>query len=54
MGYNYISWANSLSLMEKGAINTLKIISHRLKLSEYKTGFELMFNKKAKKVILNP
>ncbi len=54
MGYNYISWKNCIALLEQEKINTSAIISHRLPLVEYQTGFDLSFAKKAVKVILTP
>lgn len=52
MGYDSRSWRNSINLLQNGRINAKALITHRLPLSEWRKGFELMINKKAIKVIL--
>lgn len=54
MGYNYISWRNCIKLMVAEKIKTDEIITHRIPLSEFKQGFEMVIDKQAIKVILNP
>lgn len=54
MGYDSTSWKNCLALLEKGEIDMRTFISHRLPLSEWEEGIELVKNRKATKVILLP
>lgn len=54
MGYDSTSWKNCLTLLAKGDINMKTFISHRLPLSKWKEGLELVKDKKATKVILFP
>lgn len=54
MGYDSTSWKNCLRLLEKGEIDMEAVISHRLPLSQWKTGIELVKQKEATKVILLP
>jgi len=53
-GYDYISWKNVLKLMEKGLLDLKSMISHKMPLSKWMEGFELVRNQKAIKVILVP
>lgn len=53
-GYDYVSWKNTIKLVEKGLINMKAMISHRLPLSKWKEGFELARKQKSIKVILKP
>lgn len=53
-GYDYISWKNVIKLAEKGLLDLKSMISHKLPLSEWKQGFDLVKNQKAIKVILIP
>ncbi len=49
---NYI--AKLMPLVEKGKVDLTKVITHRLPLSETPEGYELMDNRSAIKVVLNP
>lgn len=51
-GYDYNSWKNVLRLLELGKADLKGMISHRIKLEDWKKGFELMRSKKAVKVII--
>ena len=51
-GYDYVSWRNCIKLMEAGKIDMKTMISHRLPLSRWQEGFNLVRSKKAIKVIL--
>ena len=52
MGYNYVSWRNSIKLMQSGLVKTDKIITHRLPMKDFNQGFNMLFDKSAIKVIL--
>jgi len=54
MGYDTVSWRNCLSLLEKGILDAKSMITHRLPLSDWKKGFELMMSRAGCKVILTP
>lgn len=54
MGYDSASWKNCLALLEKGNIDMKAVISHRLPLSKWEEGMELVKNRQATKVILLP
>ena len=54
MGYDSTSWKNCLALLEKGEIDMEAFISHRLPLSKWEEGMELVKNRQATKVILLP
>jgi len=53
-GYDYISWKNCIKLAEKGSLDLKSMISHKLPLSRWKEGFDLVRKQKAIKVILVP
>ena len=54
LGYTRQTWDRTLKILEFGGIEAHEIITHRLPLAEWRTGFELMEKKKAIKVILQP
>lgn len=54
MGYDSTSWKCVLQLEELGRMDLKKFISHRLPLSRYEEGLELVRDRKATKVILLP
>lgn len=54
MGYDSTSWKNCLELLRKGEVDMDAFISHRLPLSEWEKGIELVKNRQATKVILLP
>ena len=53
-GEVYEAWEIAMKLMASGKLELEKIITHRLPLEEFRKGFELLDEKKALKVILNP
>ncbi len=53
-GYDYISWKNVIKLTQKGLLDLKSMISHKLPLSKWKEGFDLVKNQQAIKVILYP
>jgi len=52
MGYDTKSWRNSLNLLKIQKVDAKSLITHRLPLSQWEKGFELMLSKEAIKVIL--
>ena len=52
--YDYISWKNVIKLTEKGLLDMRSMISHRLPLSKWKEGFDLVRKREAIKIILTP
>lgn len=54
MGYDSTTWKNCLALLEKGEVDMEMFISHRLPLSKWEAGMELVKNQQATKVILLP
>ena len=53
MAYDSTSWRNAIRLLESGQIKVQPMITHRLGLSQWEEGFELMANKEAIKVIFH-
>ncbi|MGM9608516.1 MAG: zinc-binding dehydrogenase [Oscillospiraceae bacterium] len=54
MGYNSESWRNCISLAEKGILDLSEIITSRLPMHEYETGFQNSMKGLDAKVILIP
>lgn len=52
MAYDSTTWRNAIRLLADGKIKVKPMITHRLGLSQWEKGFELMANKEAIKVIL--
>jgi len=50
-GYDFVSWKNCLKLLELGKIDLKGMISHHIRLEDWKTGFDLVRNRKAIKII---
>jgi threonine dehydrogenase-like Zn-dependent dehydrogenase len=53
-GYDYISWRNVINLAVVDKINLKAMISHRMKISQFREAFDLVRNKEAIKIILYP
>ena len=53
-GEVYEAWAKAVELMAEGKLELEKMITHKLPLSEYRRGFELLESKEGLKVILYP
>ena len=51
MGYDAVSWLNVLNLLKHRKLDVESMITHRLPLSRWKEGFELMAARKAIKVV---
>ena len=54
MGYNTVSWRQSIALAEAGILDLKSIISHHMPLDEFDRGFKLSLSQEATKVILTP
>ena len=52
--YDYVSWKNCIKLLEMGKIDVKPIITHKLKLSEWKEGFRIVEEREGIKVLLIP
>ena len=53
-GYNWLSWRNSMNLAVAGKIDLKSMISHRMKISQFREAFDLVRSKEAIKIILYP
>ena len=53
-GYNWLSWRNVMNLAVAGKINLKSMISHTMKISEFRKAFDLVRAKEAIKIILYP
>lgn len=51
-GYNYESWKNVLRLLELGKIDLASVITHFIRLEDWHSGFDLIRQRKAIKVII--
>lgn len=54
MGYNTVSWRQSIALAKAGILDLKSIISHHIPLDEFDKGFQLSLSQEATKVILTP
>lgn len=54
MGYNTVSWRQSIALAEAEILDLKSIISHHMPLDEFDRGFKLSLSQEATKVILTP
>lgn len=52
MGYNTISWRNTISLARKGKLDLTSIVTHTIPLEECAHGFDMMVSRQAGKVIV--
>jgi threonine dehydrogenase-like Zn-dependent dehydrogenase len=53
MAYDSETWRNAIRLLASGAVRVQPMITHRLGLSEWEKGFDLMASKEAIKVIFH-
>ncbi len=53
-GYTWLSWRNVMNLATAGRIDLKSMISHRMKLSQFREAFDLVRQKKSIKIILYP
>lgn len=54
IGQRRTAWERSLKLMESGAIDNKKLISHELALGDWNRGFEMMEKQEGLKLLLRP
>jgi L-iditol 2-dehydrogenase len=54
VGYTRATWAQTMRILEQGRLSVSDVISHTLPLSDWKTGFDFVEQKKAVKVMLEP
>lgn len=54
MGYNQVSWRNSLALVRSGRLDLKPVITCEMPLADYHKGFEMTRKQEASKVILIP
>jgi 2-desacetyl-2-hydroxyethyl bacteriochlorophyllide A dehydrogenase len=54
MGYNTTSWRNVINLAKMGKLDLKSLISHRLPLSKIKSGFDLLRDQTAIKIVIDP
>lgn len=53
-GYTWLSWRNVMNLAVAGKIDLKSMVSHRMKISEFREAFDLVRAKKAIKIVLYP
>jgi threonine dehydrogenase-like Zn-dependent dehydrogenase len=53
-GYTWLSWRNVMNLAVAGKVDLKSMISHKMKLSEFREAFDLVRDKKAIKIVLYP
>lgn len=51
-GYNWVSWRNCMKLVEAGKLDLKSMISHTMKIEQFREAFDLVRQKKAIKIIL--
>lgn len=54
VGYTRATWDRAISIINQGKVDLEAVISHRLPLSEWKKGFDLMDQRKSMKILLYP
>lgn len=54
MGYNSISWRNSIRLAKNRQIDLKSMVTKTIKLEEYEKGFQMMFNQEVARVVMIP
>ncbi|MCG2461636.1 alcohol dehydrogenase catalytic domain-containing protein [Flavobacteriaceae bacterium F89] len=54
VGYTKATWHRTMRILEQNAVDISDIITHRLALKDWRKGFDLMEEKKAIKILLNP
>ncbi len=54
VGYTRATWTQTMRILEQGALHVSDTISHKLPLSSWKEGFDLVEQKQAVKVLLTP
>ncbi len=54
VGYTKQTWHRTMSILGQGAVDLSDVITHRLGLEDWQQAFELMWQKQAIKILLNP
>ena len=54
VGYTKATWRQTMKILGHKAVNVDDVITHRLRLDDWKKGFDLMEQKQAIKILLNP
>jgi len=54
VGYTRETWSQTMRILEQGQVKVADAITHHLPLSDWRTGFDLMEQKQAVKVLLEP
>ena len=54
VGYTKATWRQTMKILEQKAIDLSDVITHQLDLAKWKEGFDLMEQKQAVKILLNP
>ncbi|WP_430907095.1 zinc-dependent alcohol dehydrogenase [Maribacter sp. 2-571] len=54
VGYTRATWDRAIEIINQGTIRLEDVITHRMPLTDWKKGFELMEQKKALKILLSP
>lgn len=54
VGYTRATWDRAIEIINLGTINLEEVISHRMPLSDWQKGFDLMEQKKSLKILLYP
>ena len=53
-GYDWVSWRNVMNLVEAGKFDLKCMISHRMRVSEFREAFDMVRRKESIKIILYP
>jgi threonine dehydrogenase-like Zn-dependent dehydrogenase len=53
-GYDWVSWKNCFNLIEAGLIDVKSVITHTMKLSDFRKAFDMVRSHEAVKIILYP
>ena len=53
-GYDWVSWRNVANLVEAGKFDLKCMISHKMKVSEFREAFDMVRRKESIKIILYP
>ncbi len=54
VGYTRATWDRAVEIIDQGTVNLEDVISHRMPLSDWQKGFDLMEQKKSLKILLYP
>jgi len=54
VGYTKQTWHRTMKVLEQKLVDMSDVITHRLDLADWRKGFDLMWDKQAVKILLNP